>query len=730
MLIPNVPPDFNPKTYRDLNPDLSKLTDMECIRHYQLYGFKEGRVYKKETDLNPAEYLSFYQDLNHLNEKELIQHYERHGRHEGRCRSKVDILEKYPFFNYELYREYIGIDMPEVYYYRLFNDNPVYLAKTDGKLYHVDIKFFESVSRMSEDNIIEYITENYMDIHRKRQCCHKCHYLTINYNDVYELCMMYKNSTFDLSRVMSTVNANFIHEHYKCVIMFNVGTCTVETIDDILSRIREVYLPEYLLFISYHTGVDEHIVDIIKNYIQPTDEYILVRTHDAGFDTGQFIITMAKLNQLKVKYDYVIKIHTKSRKYWRDELIDPIIGDRQKLSNLLSVMNDNDIHYYGSVKYYSTLDLNCFEMIGKQFPGIYHRANIRFLAGSIFIASRNLVNKLIEVYPPPLFTVMNNRYTMNKQTHEVSLPHVIERSFGILNYLHFTRDNLVIVSTYLSSKLKCDTVVNNVEMLAKSHCTDIVIILDSNMNDYNEIVVERLKSAPIRIKFIVDNKNIGRDFGRWHRFLSQYYDEYTNYKRYTFTNDSYILTRPIPEFIEVSDTYHLYSMVNSNETQYHYQTFLFTIGDSRKFSTYIRDVENINYVIDIFAKEVRLYHWFKFHKVGCLVDVVEMGAKGIIFYHNSKLYDKLLSDDTLPIIKLKSLSMTVYNSKELPNDFDPSVYKSLNEDTAHMTDNEAKNHFIRHGIAEGRLYKRGQNVIVPKFITDKLESIKFEWKNE
>jgi glycosyltransferase involved in cell wall biosynthesis len=47
----------------------------------------------------------------------------------------------------------------------------------------------------------------------------------------------------------------------------------------------------------------------------------------------------------------------------------------------------------------------------------------------------------------------------------------------------------------------------------------------------------------------------------------------------------------------------------------------------------------------------------------------------------------------------------VYNYKSLPNDFDSKVYIELNKDLHHLTDNEAKLHYLKNGIYECRQYK-------------------------
>jgi hypothetical protein len=42
------PPDFDPVIYKYMNPDLRHLTDTEVVEHFNVYGMKEGRLYKAD----------------------------------------------------------------------------------------------------------------------------------------------------------------------------------------------------------------------------------------------------------------------------------------------------------------------------------------------------------------------------------------------------------------------------------------------------------------------------------------------------------------------------------------------------------------------------------------------------------------------------------------------------------------------------------------------------------
>ena len=76
-----------------------------------------------------------------------------------------------------------------------------------------------------------------------------------------------------------------------------------------------------------------------------------------------------------------------------------------------------------------------------------------------------------------------------------------------------------------------------------------------------------------------------------------------------------------------------------------------------------------------------------------------------------------------PVIKIKKLSFTKYESKEIPNDFDPMEYKSLHNDLQKMSYKQLIHHFATAGILEGRNYKKNQKTTLPKFIQEKIKGI-------
>ena len=84
-----VPSNFKPELYREINPDLKKLTDVECVNHYIFYGINENRKYtidfnKLPSNFDVYQYKYFNPDLQKMNNSQCINHYIEHGVNEKR----------------------------------------------------------------------------------------------------------------------------------------------------------------------------------------------------------------------------------------------------------------------------------------------------------------------------------------------------------------------------------------------------------------------------------------------------------------------------------------------------------------------------------------------------------------------------------------------------------------------------------------------------------------------
>lgn len=726
-----VPPDFDWHKYISLNKDLCHLEEEGAIEHYIQYGIKENRLYKYilPTDFNSVEYKSLNRDLWHLSDTEIEQHYMLHGRSEDRIYSINNFYSKYPYFNLDLYIKFIDTNLPRINYYILFNQTPIYLIVENDILYHVDVKYFETISDKYDvkTNVLQFIKSNYKLINKNLDCCQTCVLKKFDpdHHTLKYLSMSKNNRNIDLKKYYIILLENYIRKHYDYIYMINIGSDNTECLDDLfnyLSRVKEL---NNLLFISINHDVIIH--NYIKSKLNDFSNYIIIRVPNKGFDIGSFFLSINELKINNISYEYLIRLHTKTSLHWRKELIEPLLNTKETLETITKEMKQYDIHYYGAPNCTKVLDLNNYKLLSKMYPDIYYINNVRFIAGTIFIISKNYIDSFINItgiHTYPLFTSV---YTQNRLYDETSIPHAIERSFGIENFIHFSRDTLVIIATYLNNELKYKTLINNIQIFIRSNLKYFVVILTGITNKYNQKFINFSKQLNVEINIISDNDNTAADFGKWYRFLKRQYKYYINYKKYLFTNDSYILTTTIIDYISKSIKYDLYGFINSYENKYHYPSFLFIIRNIVFFisflNTYVKNIKTVNDVINI---EINLRDNFKYLGRECYVDITKYNCDFNIFYRHDDVYSKLLTNNQLPIIKIKRLNYTTYDNYVLPNDFDAKKYRDLYSDLEHLSLTEMETHFINHGMKEGRKYKPEQESSIPKFIHQKLKEVNFD----
>ena len=52
------PKDFNPNVYKKIHIDLNHMSDYDAFQHFKMYGFKEGRPYKRNQKPIISDYIS------------------------------------------------------------------------------------------------------------------------------------------------------------------------------------------------------------------------------------------------------------------------------------------------------------------------------------------------------------------------------------------------------------------------------------------------------------------------------------------------------------------------------------------------------------------------------------------------------------------------------------------------------------------------------------------------
>ena len=94
---------------------------------------------------------------------------------------------------------------------------------------------------------------------------------------------------------------------------------------DYINNLISAQYDEYNLIMYFNiieTIQKEHFASIKKMY--PNVNYVISENY--GFDVGSFFHILEIVKQRKERYDYLIKLHTKTDNEKRDNLLMPILG--------------------------------------------------------------------------------------------------------------------------------------------------------------------------------------------------------------------------------------------------------------------------------------------------------------------------------------------------------------------------------------------------------------------
>lgn len=190
--------------------------------------------------------------------------------------------------------------------------------------------------------------------------------------------------------------------------------------DEINSYLKNVYC-EYDLHISLTKDkVDENSKFIEK--IKHLKNIYIYKVDNIGLDIGPFLYVFNEIVNKNMKYDLMLKIHTKKGLHgnrpksigerWRKQLIHPILKDKSTTKNIIEMFNnDSSVGIVGSKLW----------LVDRNHPGFYYNIkyikefikyfdfkteykDIKFIGGTIFWSKFNVfenffkTHNMMEVY--------------------------------------------------------------------------------------------------------------------------------------------------------------------------------------------------------------------------------------------------------------------------------------------------------------------------------------------
>jgi hypothetical protein len=214
---------------------------------------------------------------------------------------------------------------------------------------------------------------------------------------------------------------------------------------------------------------------------------------------------------------------------------------------------------------------------------------------------------------------------------------------------------LVLIATHVNSDLKLNTIKKTIEFL-NFNCVNITVANTKSL-ELNNLFSDFCKKNNVSYNEVENDSTY--DFGKWAYLLSKI--DYSLYDFIFFTNDSFIIEKPITHFINltIKKNVELYGYNDSTQRNYHYQSYLFSIRSNAiyKFIQMFNSKKHlINDQEDVVTNyELKMIDNFFTHDCFLKIGYISFHKGLNIFFTSDYLYEKLNSVGILPFIKIKRI---------------------------------------------------------------------------
>jgi hypothetical protein len=277
-----------------------------------------------------------------------------------------------------------------------------------------------------------------------------------------------------------------------------------------------------------------------------------------------------------------------------------------------------------------------------------------------------------------------------------------------------------IMACHTNSRLQIHVVKNNIQFF-KEICTTILVVNSLVFRNHQS----ELQANSENVKFYYVKNDRLACISKYIHVLQNF--DYANYDKIIVCNDSFLVIQSLAGFQQTCfEDVDMTTLLTSNEVPYHSTDFL------RCYNT-----QSVKIVLEYYLK-----HAHTTKNVDELIRTFEMctadlfASKNAVFEteqtstSNIHMHDEMVQtylSNGYPIVMMKKLTSIVqpYANNTLPKDFQANEYKSLHKDLQHFSDKEAVTHFQAHGWKERRVYKQGQQLVLPEYLRNALDRIGF-----
>jgi len=141
----------------------------------------------------------------------------------------------------------------------------------------------------------------------------------------------------------------------KIGILFQIANLKVwNKMKDLIDNFKN----DFILMTHFNQDLltENEIEQIVMYYKKKNINCIITKFKNKGMDIGGFFKQIEYIINNNLKFDYILKIHTKSNDQWRSHLVDPICSSKNIVDKCINLFQDPNVGLICCNRWYRKMD--------------------------------------------------------------------------------------------------------------------------------------------------------------------------------------------------------------------------------------------------------------------------------------------------------------------------------------------------------------------------------------
>jgi hypothetical protein len=211
---------------------------------------------------------------------------------------------------------------------------------------------------------------------------------------------------------------------YNICISIQIGNWyTFKKMESYLSNFKNINVNIYFVLIN------DIVTDDKIEYLKEKYKYsVILSAENRGMDIGLFLINLHFMKKNKYIHDFIFKIHTKTNDDFRNQTLNILMENHEKIIENIKILNKDDVGMYsGNFICKFSNDRGVFEsnyyhlknLVNYLYGEEIDTNNLEFVAGTMFIVKNKIFNILTLDNIEYLYKSLNNVDTLDYYWYSV-----------------------------------------------------------------------------------------------------------------------------------------------------------------------------------------------------------------------------------------------------------------------------------------------------------------------